>query len=331
MKALVTGGGGFLGGRIVRALRERGDQPIALGRNNYPDLEELGIQTIQADIRDPDSVYKACKGIDTVFHVAALAGFWGRRVDFESINVGGTRNVIDACKKAGVSKLVYTSSPSVVFGTEPICGADESQPYPDRYLAHYPATKAAAERLVLAANGADFSTVALRPHLIWGPGDPHLIPRVVDRARAGKLKQIGDGTNLVDITYVDNAADAHVLAADVLSPGSSCAGKPYFISQGAPVPLWGWINDLLGRLGVDPVARQVSPAIAHAAGAVFEAIYGVLRLRSDPPMTRFVASQLSKSHYFDISAARRDFGYEPRISTDEGTERLVSWMQSQPA
>ncbi len=328
MKALVTGGGGFLGCKIVRMLHAQNHQPIALGRNQYSELEELGIQSIQADIRDADALQKACQGIDTVFHVAALAGIWGKRQDFESINVAGTKNVIDACKKAGVSKLIFTSSPSVVFGTEPLCGVDESQPYPDRYLAHYPETKAAAERLVLAANDESFSTVALRPHLIWGPGDPHLIPRVVDRAKAGKLKIVGDGSNLVDITYVDNAADAHILAAHELSPSSPCAGRPYFISQGDPVSLWRWINEILTRLDIDPITRQVSPQMAQNVGRVFETVYKTLSLKSDPPMTRFVASQLGNSHYFDISAARRDFGYQPTISTHEGTNRLIEWMKS---
>ena len=328
MKALVTGGGGFLGGRIVRMLCDRGDEPIALGRSSYPDLEALGVRTIRADIRDPEALRRACEGVDVVFHVAALAGVWGKRSDFQSINVEGTRIVLNACRGAGVGRFVYTSSPSVVFGSQPLCGVDESHPYPRRYLADYPASKAEAERLVLAANDRRLSTVAIRPHLVWGPGDPHLVPRIVERARSGGLRQVGDGANLVDMTYVDNAAEAHLLAADALTPDARCAGRPYFISQGKPVVLWGWINDLLQRLGVDPVSRRISPAVATTVGAVFEMVYAVFRIQSEPPMTRFVVGQLCKSHYFDISAARREIGYKPRISMEEGMERLLSWMKS---
>ncbi|MCP4246066.1 MAG: NAD-dependent epimerase/dehydratase family protein [bacterium] len=326
MKALVTGGGGFLGGAIVRQLHARSHRVIALGRNRYPDLERIGIATIQADIRDAEALRTACAGVDVVLHVAALPGIWGKRRDFWTINVDGTRNVIDACRRAGVRRLVYTSSPSVIFGEDPLCGVDESQPYPGRYLADYPETKAVAERSVLEANGPNLATVALRPHLIWGPGDPHLIPRIVDRARRGRLAQVGDGTNLVDITYIDNAAAAHLLAADALleSP-ERCGGRAYFVSQAEPVAIWPWINTLLERLGVPPVQRRVSYATARRAGWLCEQVYKVLRISAEPPMTRFLASQLAKSHYFNTSAAHRDLGYEPVVSTATGLDRLTAW------
>ena len=220
-------------------------------------------------------------------------------------------------------RLVYTSTPSVVFGNRELCGVDESQPYPDRYLAHYPDSKAEAERAVLAANCDELLTVALRPHLVWGPGDPHLIPRVIDRAQQGRLVQVGDGRNLVDIAYIDNVAEAHLLAADALEPGSACAGKPYFISQGEPVRLWAWLAGLLERVAVAPPSRRISYGTARALGRVMELTWSALRLSSEPRMTRFVASQLALSHYFDISAAKRDFGFQPRISTEIGLERLV--------
>lgn len=245
MKVLVTGGGGFLGGRIVVMLHARGDDVTALGRHRYPHLEEAGIRTVQADLRDAAAVEKACRGMEVVFHAGAVTGIWGRWRTFWDINVDGTENVIDACRQCGVLKLVYTSSPSVVFGDDDLCGVDESQPYPMWYLADYPQTKALAEQAVLDANCQTLTTVALRPHLIWGPGDPHLIPRVIDRARRGRLIQVGDGTNLVDITYIDNAADAHLKAADRLSPDAACAGKPYFVSQGEPVELWPWLGQIL--------------------------------------------------------------------------------------
>jgi nucleoside-diphosphate-sugar epimerase len=323
MNALVTGGGGFLGSAIVRMLHERGDEVSVLGRGTYPHIAPHIKRTFQADIRLAPAVARACEGMDIVFHVAALAGFWGRRRDFWSINVEGTRNVIEACRANGVPRLVYTSSPSVVFGRDDLCGVDESTPYPPRYLAAYPETKAAAEKMIMAANSASLATVALRPHLIFGPGDPHLIPRVIARARAGRLRQVGDGRNLVDVTYIDNAARAHVQAADALGPGSRCAGKAYFISQGKPVELWPWLNDLLKGVGAPVVTRAVSFNSAYRVGAAFELMYRTLGIIREPPMTRFIASQLAKSHYFDISAARRDFGYDLVVSTGEGVRRAI--------
>ncbi len=323
MKALVTGGGGFLGGRIVRMLHARGDAVVALGRRDYPHLHEAGIRTIQADVRDLEAVRRACRGMDVVFHAAAIPGIWGKRKTFWEINVEGTRHVIDGCRVGGVGKLVFTSSPSVVFGHEPLCGVDESQPYPERYLADYPETKAAAERMVLAANGSNLATVALRPHLIWGPGDPHLIPRVIARAHRGRLMQVGDGENLVDVTYVDNAAAAHLLAADVLEPKAACAGRAYFVSQGEPVRLWPWLNDILAAVDAPQVTRSVSYRMARRLGAVLEGLYCLFGIGSEPRMTRFLAAQLAQSHYFDISAAKRDLGYQAQVSTSEGLALLL--------
>ncbi len=327
ISALVTGGGGFLGGRIAEMLHARGDIVTVLGRGLYPQYDGTGIATIRADIRDAAAIVQACDGKEVVFHVAALAGIWGRRRTFREINVDGTRNVIGACRARTVPKLVYTSTPSVVFGDEPLCGVDESQPYPSRHLAAYPETKAAAERMVLAANSPFLATVALRPHLIWGPGDPHLIPRVIARARAGSLRCVGDGRNLVDITYIANAAEAHLLAADVLRPGSACAGRPYFISQGEPVELWSWLDGVLEAVGAPRVSRGVSFGAARRAGFALELVYGLVGARSEPRMTRFLAAQLGLSHYFDISAARRDLGYTPRVSAADGLALLVDWLR----
>ncbi len=327
MKVLVTGGGGFLGGAIARRLRERGDDVAVFGRSDYPHLQELDIRTVRGDVRDVEAVRSACTGLDAVCHVAAKVGIWGRRRDFYEINVLGTRNVIDACRRAGVGRLVHTSSPSVVVGEGGLAGVDESQPYPYRYLAHYPGTKAEAERAVLAANSPDFSTAALRPHLIWGPGDTQLIPRVLERARRGRLVQVGEGTNLVDITYIDNAAAAHIAVLDHLAPDAACAGSAYFISQGEPVSLWSWINELLARVGVPVVTKRLSYAKARRIGALLEGVYTVLRIRSEPVMTRFLATQLAKPHHFSVAAAMRDFGYQPLVSTSEGLNRLVAWIE----
>ena len=198
-------------------------------------------------------------------------------------------------------------------------------PYPDRWLCHYPHTKALAEQQVLAANGVDgLLTCALRPHLIWGPRDRHLIPRLWDRARSGQLRRVGDGTNRVDMIYVENAAAAHCQAADALEPGSPVAGRAYFLSQGEPVNCWGWINELLAVGGLPPLKKSISFRAAWRVGGMLELAYRLLRLRSEPRMTRFLAAQLAKDHFFDIRRAERDFGYRAEVSTEEGMRRLAA-------
>ena len=325
MRVLVTGGGGFLGKEIVRGLLERGHAVRSFSRGQYPELTGWGAETSQGDIADAEAVLAAARGCDAVIHTAAKAGIWGKARDFHAANVQGTLNVLAACRAHGIRKLVHTSSPSVVYGGHPIEGGDESLPYPARFEAHYPRTKARAERLVLAANGPALATVALRPHLIWGPGDPHLIPRLLSKARAGQLRLIarpGGAPALVDCIHVRNAARAHWLALERLEPGSPIAGRTYFLSQGRPVP----VNELIARIleaGGAPVpARRISPSVAYAAGAVLEAAHRTLRLAGEPRMTRFLAKQLSTSHWFDISAARRDLGYEPEVSIEQGLEEL---------
>jgi nucleoside-diphosphate-sugar epimerase len=327
MMALVTGGGGFLGGAIVRRLLGRGDSVRSLARNHYPALESLGVEQHQGDVADAGAVLKATAGCDVVFHVAARAGIWGRYNDYYRANVVGTENVLDACRQHGIRRLVYTSSPSVVFNGRDMEGVDESAPYPDHYEAHYPRTKAMAEQMVLRANGPDLATVALRPHLIWGPGDNHLIPRLLARARAGRLRRIGRDVKRIDSVFVDNAADAHLLAADRLAPGSTIAGRAYFISQGEPVPIWDLVNRILHAAGLGPVTRSMPFGVAYAAGWLLEKWYGLLRREEEPPMTRFLARELATAHWFDIGAARRDLGYEPAVSIEEGLRRLEEFFK----
>jgi len=260
MTVLVTGGGGFLGREVIELLLRRGLTVRSFSRGYYPDLEARGVMQVRGDLADADRVLEACLDCDLVFHVAAKAGLWGRYEDFYSANVIGTRNVIDACRAAGITRLVYTSSPSVVFNGEDMEGVDESVPYATRFKAAYPATKAEAEKMVLAANGSRLATVALRPHLIWGPGDTHLVPGILERGRAGRIRKLGDAPKRVDFTYVTNAAQAHLLAADRLSPGSPIAGRVYFISNGEPVVLWDFIDRLLETAGIPPVSKSVSPS-----------------------------------------------------------------------
>jgi nucleoside-diphosphate-sugar epimerase len=259
--------------------------------------------------------------------VAAKAGIAGRFRDYYRANVVGTENVVNACLQAGIRRLVYTSSPSVVFGGRDMEGVDESVPYPASYEAPYPQTKALAERLVLAANGAALATVALRPHLIWGPGDNHLVPRILARGQSGRLRRIGRESKLIDSVYIDNAAEAHLLAADRLGPGSPLAGKAYFISNGEPVPIWDLVNNILAAGGLPPVTRSVPKWLAMTAGWVLERLYCVLWPDAEPPMTRFLARELATAHWFTITAARRDLGYAPRVSIEEGLRRLKVWLQ----
>lgn len=322
MKALVTGGGGFLGGAVVRLLRQRGDTVRSFTRSRYPWLDELHVEQILGDLAHLDDVERAVAGCDVVFHVAAKAGVWGRYADFFTTNVVGTENVITACKKHAICRLVYTSTPSVVHAGTDIEGANESLPYPKHFESYYSQTKALAEKAVLAANGPDLATVALRPHLIFGPGDPHLVPRILEAARQGRLKRIGGRPVKVDVTYIDNAAQAHLNAADRLTIGSVPAGRAYFISNGEPVELWPFIDRILAEAGLPPLTKSMPAWKARLAGRILEFVYWLFRLPGEPPLTRFVASQLSTSHWYDISAARRDLGYQPTVSVEEGLRRL---------
>lgn len=315
MNALVTGGAGFLGTRIVQLLLDRGVKVTVCSRQaTKHETRSTKHAVIDVDIRDTQAVSRAVSGHDAVFHVAAKAGVWGPRAEYEGINVSGTRNVLAACHEHGVKKLVYTSTPSVVFARGLHGGANETTPHATTHLSHYSRTKSIAEREVLAANGVDgLQTCALRPHLVLGAGDPHLLPRVLEKARAGKLKQVGDGTNRVDVTHVEDAAQAHLDALDHLD---AAAGKAYFI-RSETVDLWPWLNALLKRAGLPPINSKVGVGTAYRAGAVLEAIWRVLRLGGEPPMTRFVACNLAWPHWFDISAAQRDLGYQPRFTAED--------------
>ncbi|HMC12047.1 MAG TPA: NAD-dependent epimerase/dehydratase family protein [Pirellulaceae bacterium] len=325
MTSLVTGAGGFLGQYIVEQLVTRGDSVRALARRETPALQALGVECMRGDVRELADMKRACRDVEVVYHAAAVAGLWGSWRHYYDANVMGTKNVISGCCHAGVTRLVFTSSPSVTFAGRDQCGVDESAPYPTCWLAHYPHTKALAEQLVLQANGEHhLLTCALRPHLIWGPRDHHLIPRLLDRARKGQLRQVGNGQNMIDAVYVENAAAAHLLAADALRPGAPVCGKAYFITNGEPVNCWQWINQVLVLGGVPPVQKQISLRAAYLAGTALEALWTILCRTDEPRMTRFLAAQLGTSHYFDIAAARQDLGYVPRVSMAEGMRRLAA-------
>ena len=353
---LVTGGTGFLGRRLVERLLALGRTVSVLARRPAPDLAARGVRVIAADLADDDAVRDACRGVATVFHTAAKVGVWGRYQDFFRANVLGTRAVLEGCRAHGVHQLVYTSTPSVVYSGRDLSGADESLPLTNRCPAAYPLTKALAERDVLAASSPDLRTIALRPHLIWGADDPHLVPRVIAQARAGRLRIIGAGRNRIDLVHVDNAVDAHLLAElalcksqdpnpksqgsprdlprdrcqlidDIANVPRPAAGRAYFITNDEPVVLWDWINELLRALDIEPVTRRLPLGAAVAAGAACEVLWRLLPLGGDPPMTRFVARELATDHWFDIGAARRDLGYEPRVTMAQGTAELIAHLR----
>jgi nucleoside-diphosphate-sugar epimerase len=306
--ALVTGGTGFLGRRIVERLLGQGRPVWVVARNPAPDLEARGVRFIRADLEDTDAIRASCAGARTVFHVAAKIGVWGPYGDYFRANV--------------------LSTPSVVYNGRDISGADESLPLTRACPCPYPPTKAVAEAEVLAANGPGLATVALRPHLIWGPKDPHLVPGILRAARSGRLRIVGGGRNRVSMVHVENAADAHIAAEQALRrPGAAAAGRAYFVTDGEPVVLWEWVNALLAALGEPPITRSIPLGAAHAVGAACEAAWWLLRLRGQPPMTRFVAAELARDHWFDITAARRDLGYAPRVSPKEAMAELVASLR----
>lgn len=328
-KVLVTGGGGFVGSAIVKRLVSMGVVPVIVGRTDYPYLKNIPAEIFRGDIRDPDFLVKVSKNCDAVFHVAAKAGVWGCRDEYFSINYVGTKNVLNACRINNISNFIYTSTPSVVFNDADIVNGDETLPYSQKPLCYYAESKIAAEKEVLAANSDQLKTVALRPHLIWGPGDTNLIPRLISRGKKGLVKQVGAGENMVDIVYIDNVVDAHIQAAITLETNNNVGGKAYFISQGIPVNLWQWINCLYDKLDIPQVTNTVSFRNAYYAGMLLEFVYTVLRIKKEPLMTRFVAQQLAKSHWFSLAAAMKDFGYYPKVSTSVGMARVVDWARTQ--
>ncbi len=330
MKILVTGGGGFLGQALCRGLIERGHVVTSFNRGHYPALDALGVQQLQGDLAERDAVLAAARGCEAIFHNAAKAGAWGSYDSYHRPNVLGTDNVITACRAHGIGRLIYTSTPSVTHrATHPVAGGTaETVPYGEGFKAHYATTKTIAEQSVLAANDATLATIALRPRLIWGPGDNQGLPRLVQRARAGRLRLVGTGDNLIDTTYIDNAAQAHLDAFQHLARDADCAGRAYFISNGEPKPAREIVNSLLRAAGAPEVTKTLPFPAAYAIGAVCEAAWTLLPLQGEPPLTRFLAEQLSTTHWYDMAPARRDFGYVPRVTIAEGLQRLRASLAS---
>jgi nucleoside-diphosphate-sugar epimerase len=333
VQVLVTGCGGFLGSEIVRQLLDRGDRVVGVSRGDYPDLVSRGMRHVPGDLTDQSFVHESIGGVDAVVHTAAVAGVWGPWDHFYSINKLATDYVIAACEQNGIGNLVFSSSPSVTFDGEHQRGIDESQPYASRWLCHYPHTKALAEQAVLEAHQPGrLNTIALRPHLIWGEHDPHILPRMVARARSGRLRIVGDGSNRVDTVHVINAAAAHLDALDALATNPDLAGgRAYFIAQDEAVNCWDWISEICEIGGVKAPHRRISYRAAYRLGGMLELGYRITARTSEPPMTRFVAAQLARDHYFDISAAKERLGYRVRLNMAEGLERLrETWGKRRP-
>jgi nucleoside-diphosphate-sugar epimerase len=321
-KILVTGGGGFLGFALCQALLHGQYEVLSLSRKQYRKLSDIGVQSHIFDLSsgDPSALEEILIGVDTVIHTAAKVGLWGKYRDFYDTNVRGTDKLLRACQAAGVTNFIYTSSPSVVADGSDLEGVDENYPIPKSHHAYYPATKAIAERLVLACNDSGaFKTLALRPHLIFGPGDVNLIPTILNRAESGKLIQVGDGENEVDVCYIDDCVEAHLCALRALKEKSIPGGEAYFISQGEPVRLWDWIAEILSYYGLSRPSKKLSYKKGMFLAGIIENIHRVLPFLGEPRITRFLVSEMATSHYFDIRKAQRELGFIPKYSVSEAT------------
>jgi len=328
MKALVTGGGGFVGRYLIDLLLAQGWQVRSYSRSYY-DYLPTPVAQIQADLGDQQALIEAVAGCDVVFHVAAKAGVWGPYADYHRSNVQGTEHVLNACLHAGIKYLIYTSTPSVIYSSGGVEGLDESAPYPSSFKSHYARSKAQAEQVVLAAHSETLSTLSLRPHLVWGPNDPHFIPRLKHKSQHGSLRLVGAGDSLVDHIYVENAAWAHLCAAQALMSGEPVGGRAYFLSQNTPLAIGELINGLLHCVDEPEVGKHIPLWLAKMMGAAVEGFYRAAGIAAEPPLSRFLVDQLSTPHWFDCSASARLLHYQPRVSTEEGMRRLQQWWQQQ--
>jgi len=326
MKVLVTGGGGFLGSVVIEKLIASGHEVTSFSRSEHPRVRELGAGFLPGDLRNEIDVGEALKGMEAVVHTAAKVGYWGNYDDFYDVNVNGTKNIVKACRNNGVKDLIFTSSPSVIFNGKDMKGPNESVPYPSKYDSSYSKTKAIAERYLLSSNDTVLRTISLRPHLIWGPGDTHIIPGIIERAKNGKMVRIGKCKNIADMTFVNNAADAHVLALEALEKNPEATGRPYFITNGEPRNVWDFIDDILLQAGLDPIKRKLPAGPVMAAGAFMEFYHKIFRKEKAPSLSLFLIKELTTSHWYDISAAKKELGYEPKVSMDEGLKRLKEWF-----
>lgn len=329
MKVLVTGAGSLLLGGVAAALHARGDEVVCLQRRPVTFAGSDDVQQVLADVRDQSAVKSAATGCDAIVHGAARVGVVGSWSEFEGVNVKGTANVLYNARACGVSRFVYVSTPSVAHSGHSIVGAGADPAVIGRRGAFYAESKAIAELATLAANTDEMGVVAVRPHLVWGPGDTQLVGRIVERAEAGRLAMIGDGSALIDSTYIDNAISAHIAALDAVAPRAACAGRAYVIANGEPRTVHELIEGICLAAGVPFAPRHVPTKVALGLGSVVERVWP--RLRDDePPITRFLAEQLGTAHWFDPRPARDDLGWSPHVSLAEGFELLRQWFAANP-
>jgi nucleoside-diphosphate-sugar epimerase len=322
VKVLVTGASGYLGRAVASAVAGAGHQVVCFQRRPSG---VSGVTDALGSITDPAAVAAAVTGADAIVHLAAKVSLAGAPAEFEAVNVGGTRTLLDAALAAGVPRLVFVSSPSVAHSGASISGSDALPADPALARGDYARTKAAAELLALAADSPALRVVAVRPHLVWGPGDTQLVERIVDRARAGRLPLLGHGAALIDSTYIDNAADAIAAALDRVD---AVHGNAYVITNGEPRPVAELLAGMCAAAGVPAPAWSVPASVARAAGSVIEAVWSRFPGADEPPMTRFLAEQLSTAHWFDQRRTRADLHWKPSVTLDEGLDRLAAHYRS---
>lgn len=327
MRVLVTGASGFLGQATAAAVRAAGHEVRTFQRR--PSGVE-GVSDVLGSMTDPAAVARAVDGIEAVVHLAAKVSLAGDPDDFVRVNVDGTRTLLDAARGAGVERFVFVSSPSVAHTGSSLVGADAGPAEPARARGDYARTKAAAELLALAADAPGFAVVAVRPHLVWGPGDTQLVGRIVDRARSGRLPLLDSGAALIDTLYVDNAASAMVAALDHAAD-DGVHGTAYVVTNGEPRPVGDLLAGICTASGVPAPRVHVPAGVARFAGSLVEAVWRVRAGEDEPPMTRFLAEQLSTAHWFDQRRTRRDLQWTPAVSIDEGLGRLAAAQASSAA
>ena len=325
MKVLLTGATSLLGRRTAGLLMARGDEVVCLQRRPA----EIDTAQILGDIRDADLVASAAVGCDAIIHAAAKVGVVGAWEQYRSINVDGTAAVLAAARQHGIGRVVHVSTPSVAHSGHAIVGAGAAEPVTGRSGAFYAESKAIAEQIARAASGGDLAVVAIRPHLVWGPGDTQLVGRIVERARAGRLALVGHGAALIDTTYIDCASSALVAAIDAVTPGAPCAGRAYVVANGEPRPIRELVIGICHAAGIEVTAREVPRRVAVLAGGAIERLWQLRGATTEPPLTRFLAEQLGTAHWFDPRPARDDLHWEPTVTVDEGLRRLAQWFRTQ--
>jgi nucleoside-diphosphate-sugar epimerase len=319
--AFVTGGSGFIGGKLVKRLVAEGRPVRALARSAgaAERVAELGAEPVRGDLADRTSLVAGAAGANVAFHLAAHLGEWGPWSEFERGNVEGTENVLAACAEAGVERFVHCGTEASLMAGEPLVDVDETAPLRPDSRAPYPATKARAELAVRRANREGFETIALRPRFVWGKGDTTLLPEMVATVEAGRFAWVGGGRNITDTTHVDNVVEGLVLAAKNGRPGEA-----YFVTDGGPVAFREFVTALLRTQGVEPPDRSMPGWAAAPVAWVCEAAWKALPLKGAPPMTTFRSWLLTQECTIDISKARSELAYAPIVTHEQGLAELAS-------